>query len=131
MKDWHDVLDVRDVIDRYGAGIDRRDWELVRSCFTPDCHADYGRAGSWRTRDALVEGLTDMHRDVGATLHRLTNHRVEVDGDVARASSYLDALLQVEHRDHDLLHVAATYADELMRTDEGWKIATRRTETFM
>jgi hypothetical protein len=131
MNQWRDVLEIRDVLDRYCVGIDRRDWELVRDCFTADCQADYGRSGSWTAREPFVAWLDETHRDVGPTQHRLTNHQVQVNGDVATASSYLDALLQVEHRDHDLLHVVASYADELVRTEEGWQIAARRTETFL
>jgi hypothetical protein len=131
MAYWEDVLAIREVIDRYGLGIDRRDWDLVRSCFTADCTADFGRPGRWQEREALITWLDEIHRDVGPTMHRLTNHRVDVDGDAATATSYLDALLQVEHRGYDLLHVVATYADELVRTDEGWKIASRRVDDFL
>jgi ketosteroid isomerase-like protein len=128
---WQDALAIRTVIDRYGMGIDRRDWELVRSCFTPDCTADYGQSGRWTAREPLVAWLDEIHRDVGPTLHRLTNHQIDVDGDVAAATSYLDALLKVEHRCHDLLHVVATFTDDFVRTGDGWKIAARRVDNFL
>jgi hypothetical protein len=51
---WQDALAIRTVIDRYGTGIDRRHWELVRSCFTLDCTADYGQSGRWTAREPLV-----------------------------------------------------------------------------
>ena len=41
MAHWEDVLAIREVIDRYCLGADRRTWDLVRSCFTPECAADY------------------------------------------------------------------------------------------
>ena len=128
---WHDVLEIREIIDRYAVGIDLRDWELVRSCFAPGCHADYGRAGSWTAREPFVASLDEMHRDVGPTMHRITNHQIHVDGGTATATSYFDALLQVEHREHDLLQVVGTYRDELVRTDNGWKIASRRSDNFL
>jgi ketosteroid isomerase-like protein len=131
MTPWQDVLAIRDVVDRYCVGIDRRDWDLVRSCFTADCDADYGRSGRWHEREPFVAWLDEVHRDVGPTMHRLTNHQVHVEGDVATATSYLDALLHVEHRGFDLLHVIASYADELVRTDDGWKIASRRVDDFL
>jgi 3-phenylpropionate/cinnamic acid dioxygenase small subunit len=131
MGHWADVLEIRDVIERYATAVDRRDWELVRSCFTADCVADYGRAGRWSDLETLVTGLENMHRDVGPTMHRVGNCRVDVDGDAARATTYLDALLMVEHRGFDLLHVVATYEDELVRIADGWRIASRRIETFL
>jgi hypothetical protein len=44
--------DVADVLVRYATGIDRRDWALLRSCFTDDCEADYGEIGGWHSADA-------------------------------------------------------------------------------
>lgn len=131
MDHWHDVLAIREVIDRYATAIDRRDWPRLRTCFTPDCTADYGRAGAWTGREPFVAWLEEIHRDVGPTLHRMTNHTVQVDGDAATARSYVDALLRVEHKGHDLLQVAGTYDDELVRTAEGWKITCRRNETVL
>jgi hypothetical protein len=128
---WHDVLEIRDIIDRYAVGVDRRDWELVRGCFVPECQADYGRSGSWTAREPFVAWLDEIHRDVGPTMHRITNHQIHVDDGTATATSYLDALLQVDHGGHDLLHVVGSYADELVRTDDGWKIGRRRCDTFL
>ncbi len=47
--------DVADVLVRYAAGIDRKDWRLFRTCFTADCHADYGDIGTWDGADAITE----------------------------------------------------------------------------
>ena len=130
MARWNDVLAIRDVIDRYAAALDRRDWEHLRSCFTADCHADYEGFGKWTEREPFVAWLDAIHRDIGPTLHRITNHQIEVDRDRARATSYLDALLQLRQQDQDLLHVVGKYVDELIRTEEGWRISDRRVETF-
>ncbi len=131
MEHWNDQLAIRDVIDRYAVALDLRDWESVRSCFTTDCHVDYERFGSWTERDRFVAGLEAIHRGVGPTLHRLANHQIRVHGDEAKATSYLDALLQVPDEDHDLLHVVGKYLDELIRTEDGWRINRRRFETFL
>ena len=50
---------IRDVIDRYAIGLDRRDWELVRTCFAADCLADYGRTGRWTDRETLIDALDE------------------------------------------------------------------------
>ena len=46
-----DRAEIRDVMMRYSAGVDRRDFDLVTSCFTPDVvAATFGTSG----RDALI-----------------------------------------------------------------------------
>ena len=127
----HDVEAIRAVLDRYATAVDRRDWALMHTCFTEDCCADYGQAGAWTAREPFVTWLDEIHRDVGPTMHRITNHDVHVDGDVARATCYFDALLRVEHRGFDLLHVVGSYVDALVRTPDGWRIADRRTENYL
>jgi ketosteroid isomerase-like protein len=129
---WHDILEIRAVLDRYAAGIDRRDWDLFASCFTEDVHVDYGRNGVYSSRDPFVEAFEAMHRPpVGATLHRITNHDITVDGDIAHAISYFDAVLKVEHKGFQLLHAIGTYTDDLRRTPNGWRISRRVTESVM
>ena len=131
MESWHDVLEIRGVLDQYAVAIDRRDWERFASCFTDDVHADYGRSGIYTSRDAFVAAFDEMHRPVGPTLHRVTNHDIVVDGDTATATSYFDAVLRVEHQGFSLLHAIGTYTDELRRTDDGWRICRRRVETVV
>jgi ketosteroid isomerase-like protein len=131
VQEWHDVLAIRDVIDRYAVGVDQRDWERVSTCFAADCHADYGRSGEWSSREPFLQWLDEIHRDVGPTQHRISNHQVSVDGDTATATSYLDALLQVEHGEHDLVHVVASYHDRFVRHADGWQIADRRLQDFL
>ena len=131
MAHTEDVVAIREVIDRYALGIDRRDWAMVASCFTDDCTADYGRSGRWTERYTFMSALAEMHAAVGPTLHRMSNHMIEVDGQGATAVSYLDALLKVEHRSFDLLHVAAVYADALIMRVGEWKITERRVEPFL
>lgn len=128
----HDALAIRAVLDRYAAGIDRKDWDLFASCFTDDVTADYGKNGQYAGRDGFVDAFDHMHRDpVGATLHRITNHDITVDGDTAHAISYFDAVLRVEHKGFQLLHVIGTYTDDLRRGDDGWRISNRVAESIV
>ncbi|MBR8103528.1 nuclear transport factor 2 family protein, partial [Burkholderia multivorans] len=43
---------IRGVMLRYARGVDRRDWECVRSAFFEDCHDDH--ADFKGTRDAFI-----------------------------------------------------------------------------
>lgn len=118
-----DRLAITDVVNRYAEAIDRRDWDLLRTCFAPD-----GRIRGPRHElvgpDAIV---ADMQATTGATAttqHFIGNVRVEVDGDRAQARSYLIATSS-HPGTRALRRMHATYEDELIRTDEGWRIALR------
>jgi 3-phenylpropionate/cinnamic acid dioxygenase small subunit len=117
--------DVADVLVRYATGIDRRDWLLFRSCFTDDCLADYGDIGVWHGVDAITEFMQQAHEGCGHTLHRISNCAVTArDGGVA-ARSYVDALIMFEG-DRSGIRATGFYDDELVQTDDGWRIARRR-----
>jgi len=118
--------DVAEVLVRYATGIDRRDWALFRTCFTRDCHADYGDIGVWDGVEAITEFMTKSHAAMGHTLHRITNQAIteRADGGVA-ARSYVDAILLAAGNQRGM-HAIGYYDDELVRTADGWRIARRR-----
>jgi 3-phenylpropionate/cinnamic acid dioxygenase small subunit len=117
--------DVADVLVRYATGIDRRDWPLLRSCFTDDCASDYGDIGVWRGGDAITEWMERTHEAMGHTMHRITNPAITPNGDGVAARSYVDALLMAADG-RTGVRAAGFYEDELVNTDDGWKIARRR-----
>lgn len=114
------------VLLRYATAIDQRDWQLFATCFTDDVEADYGDIGNWRGRDTILEHMRRGHEPIGPTLHRLTNFVIAGGADVATAKCYVDALL-MHRQSHDLFrHAHGWYEDQLVRTDDGWKIRHRR-----
>ena len=117
--------DVAELLVRYAAGIDRRDWALFRTCFTEGCEADYGDIGVWHGADAITAWMTRAHAGLGHTLHRITNPQVSIDGDVATARSYVDAII-LGPDNRTGVRAVGFYDDALVRTDAGWKIARRR-----
>ena len=116
--------DIAEVLVRYATGIDRRDWDLFRTCFTEDCRLDYGDIGAWDGVDAVTEFMEASHAGMGHTLHRLTNVTVTVDGDRAVARTYVDAILMASDG-RTGLNPRGWYDDELVHTDDGWRIARR------
>jgi len=114
---------------RYATALDRRDWALLHTFFTPDVEGDYGggrplhghEAGEAMCRQAL-EPLT-------VSQHLLGNFMVEVSGDTASSSCYLQAQhVKPGTPGGDNFIVAGTYTDRLVRTADGWRIARRRLE---
>ncbi len=117
--------DITDLLVRYATGIDRRDWALFRSCFTDDCEADYGVIGQWRGADEITSWMRDAHEPAGHTMHRITNQVVTPSTAGVAASSYVDALVMFADNTSGT-RAAGYYDDELVLTDDGWRIARRR-----
>jgi 3-phenylpropionate/cinnamic acid dioxygenase small subunit len=117
--------DVADVLVRYATGIDRRDWAEFRTCFTDDCVADYGDIGVWHGADAITEWMEQAHAGCGHTMHRITNPAVSPSGDGVAARSYVDAIVMAPDN-RTGTRAVGYYDDELVHTDDGWKIARRR-----
>lgn len=117
--------DVADLLVRYATGIDTRDWALLRTCFTDDCEADYGDIGVWHGANAITEWMKQAHAGCGHTMHRITNQAITPSGDGVMARSYVDAIVMAPDN-RTGARAVGYYDDELVRTDDGWKIARRR-----
>jgi 3-phenylpropionate/cinnamic acid dioxygenase small subunit len=125
MSEREDRQDITDVLLRYATGIDRRDWPLFRTVFADDCELDYGEVGSWKGVDAVTEFMQQAHAMAGHTMHRLTNQVITVDGDTAEARTYVDALIMLGDNTSGV-NAAGFYDDDLVRTDDGWRVTRRR-----
>jgi 3-phenylpropionate/cinnamic acid dioxygenase small subunit len=125
VTDREDRQDITEVLLRYATGIDRRDWALFRTVFTDDCELDYGEIGVWKGVDAVTEFMQQAHALAGHTMHRLTNQVITLDGDEAQARTYVDALIMVGDNKSGVNGIGY-YDDDMVRTDDGWRIARRR-----
>jgi 3-phenylpropionate/cinnamic acid dioxygenase small subunit len=124
------AVSVSEVLVRYATSSDRRDWKLFRTCFTDDCDVDYGtlpngEAMTWTNVEEMAEWMEASHADMGHTLHRITNQRVERGGSSVTACCYVDVLLMAPDGQL-IMNGAGFYDDHLVHTDDGWKIARRR-----
>ena len=117
--------DIAEVLVRYASGIDRRDWDLFKTCFTSDCDVEYEGAGAWTRVEAITQFMIDAHDGMGHTLHRISNIAVSVDGDAAQARSYVDAVLMAPDG-RSGINSLGWYDDDLVRTTDGWRIRRRR-----
>jgi 3-phenylpropionate/cinnamic acid dioxygenase small subunit len=118
--------DIAEVLVRYATGIDRRDWDLFRSCFASDCLAEYEGIGTWDSADAITDFMVTAHAGMGHTMHRISNIAIDVQGDGHRAIArcYVDGTLMAANGDSGFNPVGF-YDDELVLTPDGWRIAHR------
>ncbi len=115
---------IQDVLLRYARGVDRRDLDLVSSCFLPDASYE-GALASGTIRDALARLRERMAR-YEATMHFIGNQLVEVQGDTASSETYAVAYHRLaEEGIAKLFTVGVRYLDELVRGGDGWRIRRR------
>ena len=113
-----DRQEIYDCLLRYTRGMDRLDTELVISAFHPDASAN------GMTREELAAVGIGMHSEENRkTLHCLTNHYCELDGDTANAETYFVYYGARENEATDVL--GGRYVDELERRDGEWRLSTR------
>jgi len=117
--------EIQDVIYRYARGIDRLDFDLVRSCYHPDAFDDHGMFQG--NVDAFIEYVEDFLPRYVVTQHFMGNLLIEVDGDSARAETYAVAYHRKELADgsgkDDVFGIR--YVDRFERRAGEWKIAHR------
>ena len=117
--------DVAELLVRYATSIDRKDWARFRTCFVEHCEADYGDIGVWDGVDAITEYMTVTHPEAIRSLHRITNVEVAQQAEGVSSRSYVDVVF-VAVETGSGVQAAGYYDDELVHTEDGWKIARRR-----
>lgn len=124
-----DRSEIRQVLFRYARGVDRIDFDLIRSCFHP---------GGMDSRPPLFHGSIDRYvewvepqlRRMESSNHMIGNTFVQLDGDRAEVESYYLATLRTR-QDGRLIEAlrGGRYVDSFSRRDGRWAIDIRRAVT--
>jgi len=125
-EEWADRAAIEDCLLRYTRGIDRADPELLRSVYWPDATDDHaglftGLASDY-VEQAIASGPTRF-----PTVHFNTNVFIRIDGNQARAESYVYAIhcgMEVEGETRDVV-VSAHFLDRFEKRGDEWRIAAR------
>jgi ketosteroid isomerase-like protein len=122
-----DKEDIREVTYRFARGVDRHDWELIRSCYHDDgvdCHGIFDGPAT-----EYVAWVTEnVPKLATSTTHHVSNGLIDVQGDVAFCESYVLAAHRYVRDDGqraDFL-CGARYVDRFERRDGRWRIAHRQ-----
>src|SRR5579863_3701746 len=81
-----DEAEIKRVHIRYCRGIDRMDWDLVRSCYHPDAIDRHGVYNGGV--EGFIEWAAQLLPAFECTQHFTGNQYVQIDGDVACAEHY-------------------------------------------
>lgn len=115
-----DRAEITDLITRYATAVDRRDWDLYRSIFTPDAHIDYTSAGGIAgSLDEVSRWLGEVLAVFEASQHLVANFDVSVDGDRATATAMV--LNPMKLSGQPVWGLGGWYHHKLVRTPQGWR----------
>jgi hypothetical protein len=127
-KTIEDVIseaEIKDVHLRYCRANDRRDEDLMRSCFHPDAVIELHKPLNVDAFIALGRVVLSKYM---VTWHNTGNQLVEVDGDAAWAEHYTISSHRIAADDtgpeRDLV-ASGRYIDRMERRDGEWRIARR------
>jgi len=122
-----DRLEIHDLVNRYAYGVDRRDFELVASCFTPDVEVIGWGGRDFADRDDLIEFISGVAA-FDMTMHMMGNQRIEVHADEAWVVTRAMLAHRLRRPDSSMyeLNVAdARYTERLARREGRWVITQR------
>jgi len=129
LQELIDRAEIHDVLMRYCRGIDRRDFELIRSSFHTDAVADFPADVYQGNIDGFIKFAKQELARFERTNHFLGNVLIELDGDVAHTETYLIA----SHKSTPahkwggaFVTLWARYVDRFERRDGVWRIAKRK-----
>lgn len=127
---------IRDILHRYCKGIDRRDWELVRSCFADDHIHNHGDISG--SPDDFVRMASGLLEAIPATHHSISNVHFEfsADGSSVETEANFVAyhLIEAGHPEGMPVEtngeatdwiVAGRYCDRFEKRDGEWIIVRR------
>ena len=123
LKDMLDRHEIWRVMQRYGRGIDRGDYELLRSCYWDDAIEDHG--GFVGTPDDFLEYAIGASRHCRTTMHAVMNHNSELDGDDAHVETYYIYVGWAPQAPH--MMSTGRYVDHFQKRNGEWRIANRVT----
>jgi len=120
-----DRMELNEVMNRYAQAIDLRDWDRLKTVFVEgEIEADFTSMGVRQPYRGPAIGWIDMVRSTimgfDATQHFFANHSVEIDGDRAVDTRYMQArhVLGAAH-----YTIGGYYTGRMGRTPAGWRIA--------
>jgi 3-phenylpropionate/cinnamic acid dioxygenase small subunit len=114
-----DKFEIIDIFNRYAIGVDTRNKEVYLSCFTDELLVNLTGENVENTAEGWTEQAFTSLSNFEKTQHIISNHMINIDGDTAEASAYL----QAHHFTKDnTFSVWGHYNHKLVRTPEGWRI---------
>ena len=121
-----DRIALQDVMLKYAAGVDERDFDLYASCFMDNVEIlDFGES-TINGRDNWVAFVKEALNAYGPTQHMLGPQFATINGDEAHCRTDVQALHYLKEPEGEILTLWATYETDMKRVNRDWKISRHR-----
>lgn len=118
--------EIRDVLMRYGRGVDRADADLLRTCYHPGAIEEHGSTYSGPI-EPYLEGAIPRIRKMGTLAHYICNIHISLEGDKAYVESYLLTFARFEKDDKQFdTFTGGRICDRFENRGGEWRIAHRK-----
>ncbi|WP_029136425.1 nuclear transport factor 2 family protein [Nakamurella lactea] len=120
-----DRFDIGQAVLRYCRGVDRLDFDLVRSAYHPD-GIDH-HTGFDGSIDEYIQWVSGALQRLSGTMHIVANQLIELSGDAAVSETYGQAVHWGEPVDNPRRNFTSgfRYVDHFTLVDGRWAIAER------
>ena len=123
LRDLVDKEAIRDLARRYAHHVWQLEVDALVDLFAEDGEMDTSLEEPIRGREALREAFQRLVEDNQADLQPFVhNHVIELDGDRARGTAYVDLRSVLDGRS---MLGSGYYRDHYVRQEEGWKFQSR------
>jgi len=120
--DLHALEDLKRLKYRYLRTLDQKQWDDFGETLAPEATADYGPALAFVGRSTIVEFMRSSLDAEIITEHHVGHPEIEIDGDTATGTWYLQDVV-IARSQRMMLRGAAFYEDRYARSTEGaWRI---------
>jgi uncharacterized protein (TIGR02246 family) len=126
-----DVQSIRRLTHAYARAVDSARLDDLMQLFADDAEWDTTAFGMGveRGHSAIREFFAGLVRNTRERCHLAMNHRIDVKGDTASATVYLHAFVVMADGRRD--ESVGYYADDYVRTAQGWKFRRRAAQALM
>ena len=121
---------IEEVLYKYSSAVDSFDNAGVRSTLADDIWAHYGIGEPVDERRRTRQWISEATSTVIWQHHLLNIYPVDIDGDSAKAISYLTSYQVFKENPDGAIILVARYHDELKRTAGEWKLSRRIMEVL-
>lgn len=122
MQSFIDKFEITQIIHSYSVHLDIERVDICKDLFLEDGKLEL-RIGKAKGKEEIEALLTRILEFTRGKRHFVTNTFVDLNDDVAYAQTYLMVVDALESTD---IKMTGVYHDTFVKTDQGWKIHTRK-----